>query len=119
MAINTNRLYDSKALRFGTATSSASFQQIFLDCLLKTIEDVNNYTGMDVDVPEDVYTDIDLDNKYYTVISTGLDYHLQDSNLFTTNVKSDIEAIYTRAKREAQHLYLSGIDMGVRFGTLS
>jgi len=119
MAINTQRLYDAKAIKFGTSVESETYMAAFLEALLKTCTDLQNFTGMPITSPSDVLTDVAIASEYYSVISYGLDYYIQDTNLFTANPIPDAEDRFFRAKKEAQRLYLTTQDPGVRFGTLS
>jgi hypothetical protein len=118
MAINTQRLYDAKAVKFGTSVESETFMSVFLESLLKTCTDLQNFTGMPITSPADVLTDVAIAAEYYSVISYGLDFYLQDSNQFTANPIPDAEDRFIRAKKEAQRIYLQTQDLGVRFGTL-
>ena len=118
MAINTQSLFDAKAIKFGTSAGSATYNAVFMEALTKTLTDLQNFTGMACTVPDDVATDITIDAKYYSVVSAGIDFYLQDSNMFTANPIPQAEDRFIRFKKEAQRLYLSGVDMAVRNGTL-
>lgn len=119
MAINTQRLYDAKAIKFGTSVESETYMAAFLEALLKTCTDLQNFTGMPITAPADVLTDVAIASEYYSVMSFGLDYYIQDTNLFTANPIADAEERFFRSLRQAQRLYLTTQDMGARFGTLS
>lgn len=116
--INTQQLFESKAMRFGTATTSTTFQRAFIEALFKTLIEFTNFTGLAVESVQDVQTDIALDTKYYNAISTGLDFFLQDTNLFTANPVEDAWERFKRACKPAQRVYLQSIDITPRFGTL-
>lgn len=118
MAINTQTLFDAKAIKFGASAGSETYNSVFMEALTKTLTDLQNYTGMTCTVPAEVATNITLDAKYYSVVSAGLDFYLQDSNMFTANPIPEAEDRFIRFKREAQRLYLSGVDMESKFGTL-
>jgi hypothetical protein len=118
MAINTQSLFDAKAIKFGVSAASETYSSVFMESLTKTLTDLQNFTGMTCVLPDDVATDITLDAKYYSVVSAGLDFYLQDSNMFTANPIPQAEDRFIRFKKEAQRLYLSGVDMAVRNGTL-
>jgi hypothetical protein len=118
MAINTQRLYDAKAVKFGTSVESETYMSTFLEALLKTCTDLQNFTGMPITAPADVLTDVAIASEYYSAISYGLDFYLQDSNMFTANPIPDAEDRFFRSKKEAQRMYLQTQDLGVRFGTL-
>jgi hypothetical protein len=116
MSINTQRLLDAKAIKFGTSVESETYMSAFLEALLKTCTDVQNFTGMPITSPSDVLTDVSIGAEYYSVISYGLDFYLQDTNLFTANPIADADGRFQRSMREAQGLYLQSIDTNVRFG---
>jgi hypothetical protein len=116
--INTQRLYEAKAVRFGTAVTSLTFQAAFLESLYRTLTELANSTGMTVALVEDVATDVALDSKYYNAVSTGLDFYLQDTNLFTANPVEDAWQRFQRECAKAQRMYLQSIDLTPRFGTL-
>jgi hypothetical protein len=118
MSINTQSLYDAKGIKFGVSAGSDTYNTLFMEALIKTLTDLENYTGMDITIPEDVATDIAIDAKYYSAVSAGIDFYLQDSNMFTANPIPQAEERFIRQMRQAQRMYLSGIDLGVRFGTL-
>ena len=119
MSINTQRLADAKALKFGTSNASDTYQSVFMESLLKTLTDLQNFSGMAVTIPADIATDITLDQQYYSAISYGLDFYLQDSNLFTANPIPDAEGRFQNALKIAQRLYLDTTDQNIRFGTLN
>lgn len=116
--INTQTLADAKAAKLGTSSAGSTYGVIFMDSLTKALTDIQNFTGMTCAIPADVSENIALDSKYYSVVSFGLDFYLQDSNLFTANPIPDAEARFEKAKKEAQRLYLSGINLNARMGTL-
>lgn len=116
--INTQQLYEAKALRFGTSTESRQFQLAFMESLHRTLIALANFTGMDVTLVASLETDVALDNKYYNAVSTGLDFYLQDTNLFTANPVEDAWRRFERACGEAQRVYAQSIDTTPRFGTL-
>jgi hypothetical protein len=116
--INTQTLADAKATKLGTSPAGATYMAVFMESLTKTLTDLQNFTGMVCAIPADISENIALDSKYYSVISFGLDFYLQDSNLFTANPIPDAEDRFFRAKKEAQRLYLSGITLNTRLGTL-
>jgi len=118
MAINTQTLFDMKAIKFGVSASSETYNSMFMESLTKTLTDLQNFTGMMCVIPADIATNITLDAKYYSVVSAGLDFYLQDSNMFTSNPIPEAEDRFIRFKKEAQRLYLSGIDTEPKFGTL-
>ena len=118
MSINTQSLFDAKAIKFGTSAGSETYNSVFMEALTKTLTDIENFTGMTCPIPGDVATDVAIDAKYYSVVSAGIDFYLQDSNMFTANPIPQAEERFIRAKKEAQRLYLSGTDQQVRFGTL-
>jgi ribulose 1,5-bisphosphate carboxylase large subunit-like protein len=118
MSINTQRLLDAKAMRFGTSAASTAFQEAFIEGLQRTLTDIQNFTGMTVTQVTSVSEDIDLDNAYYNAVSSGLDFYLQDTNLFTANPVADAENRFIRAMQVAQRVYKQSIDMTPRFGTL-
>jgi hypothetical protein len=118
MSINTQTLFDNKALKFGTSAGSETYNALFMEALTKTLTDLQNFTGMTCTIPADVATNITLDAKYYSVVSAGLDFYLQDSNMFTANPIPQAEDRFIRFKKEAQRMYLSGIDLKPKFGTL-
>jgi hypothetical protein len=120
MAINTQRLLDQKATKFGVSSSSEVYQSVFFESLYKTCADLQNYTGMTVDAPENAETDIDIDAKYYPALSAGIDFYMQDSNMFTANPIPEAESRFMRQMRMAQRLYLQSDDvtLNVRFGTM-
>jgi len=118
MSINTQELYDAKALKFGTSPDSATYSSAFLTALRRTITRLNNKTGQEIEVPEDFSTDIEADDSHYDAISLGLDYYLEDTHLFTTQpipVKRDE---FEMALRESQRVYLQTQDLNRAFGTL-
>lgn len=116
--INTQRLFEAKAVRFGTSVESLSFQQAFMESLYRTLTEIQNFTGMDVTLVEDLQTDVALDSQYYNAVSTGLDFYLQDTNLFTANPVEDAWQRFQRECAKAQRIYLQSIDTTPRFGTL-
>lgn len=118
MAINTQTMYDAKAIKFGVSAASETYQSVFLESLTKTLTDLANFTGMTCTIPADLATNMTLDAKYYSVVSAGIDFYIQDSNMFTSNPIPDAEDRFIRFKKEAQRLYLSGLDLEVRNGTL-
>lgn len=120
MSINTQRLLDAKAVKFGVSASSETYQSVFLESVYKACADLQNFTGMTVEAPADTATDIDIDAKYYPAVSAGIDFYLQDSNMFTANPIPEAEARFERQMKIAQRLYLSGsdVDLQARFGTL-
>jgi hypothetical protein len=119
MSINITRLYDAKAIKFGVSTTSATFNTVFMECLYKTAIDIVNFTGMTIVPPDESSTDISIDEKFYQVISAGLDFFIQDTNMFTANPIPDAEQRYVRAKKESQRLYQQSIDMTPKLGTLT
>lgn len=116
--INTQTLADAKALKLGTSSASETYGVLFMESLTKTLTDIQNFTGMTCAIPADVSENIALDSKYYSVVSAGVDFYLQDSNLFTANPIPDAEDRFIRAKKEAQRLYLQSITLNARMGTL-
>jgi len=116
--INTQQLFEAKAVRFGTSAESTSFQQAFLESLYRTLTEIQNFTGMAVTLVADVQTDVALDSKYYNAVSAGLDFYLQDTNLFTANPVEDAWQRFQRECAKAQRLYMQSIDVYARFGTL-
>jgi hypothetical protein len=118
MAINTQRLLDSKAIRFATSVDSLTLQKVFLEALYRTVIDINQFTGMEITLPNSVEEDVDMDEKYYAAVSCGIDFHMQDTNLFSANPIIDAEVRFRNAMKAAQRMYYSGIDMNARFGTL-
>ena len=118
MAINTQTLFDAKAIKFGVSAGSETYNSVFMESLTKTLTDLSNFTGMTCVIPGDVATNITIDAKYYSVVSAGLDFYLQDSNMFTSNPIPEAEDRFIRFKKEAQRMYLSGLDLEVRNGTL-
>jgi hypothetical protein len=118
MAINTQTLFDAKAIKFGVSAGSETYNSVFMESLTKTLTDLSNFTGMTCVIPGDVATNIAIDAKYYSVVSAGLDFYLQDSNMFTSNPIPEAEDRLIRFNKEAQRMYLSGLDLEVRNGTL-
>lgn len=118
MSINTQRLLDSKAIRFSTSVNSDTFQKVFLEALYRTVSSINSFASMTVALPNSIEEDVALDEKYYNAVSCGLDFYMQDTNLFSANPQIDAEARFMRALREAQRMYYLGVDLHVRFGTL-
>jgi hypothetical protein len=116
--INTQQLFEAKAVRFGTSAESTSFQQAFMESLYRTLTEIQNFTGMAVTLVTDVQTDVALDTKYYNAVSSGLDFYLQDTNLFTANPVEDAWQRFQRECSKAQRLYAQSIDTHPRFGTL-
>lgn len=118
MSVNTQSLFDAKAVKFGVSAGSDTYSTLFMEALIKTLTDLQNYTGMAVEIPEDYTTDVDVDAQYYSVIASGIDFYLQDSNMFTANPIPEAEARFRGQLRIAQRLYYDGEDMTPRFGTL-
>lgn len=117
--INTQDLFDAKALKFGTSTESETYSNAFMFALRRTLNRLRNKTGMTVTTPGDVETDIDIsDDDYLDVVSIGVDFYLEDTHLFTTQPIPELEGRFERALREAQRVYLSGETLNSRFGTL-
>lgn len=116
-AVDTTRLLDAKAIKFGTSTSSTTYQAAFQECLQKVLVKISNFTGYPLVLVTDLSTPV-MDDVYYSVLSSGLDFYLQDTNLFTANPVPDAEDRFYRDLKEAQRVYLSTQDMHVRFGTL-
>jgi hypothetical protein len=120
MSINTQRLLDAKAIKFGVSAAAETYQSVFLEAVYKTCADLQNLTGMTVEAPADTATDIDIDAKYYPAVSAGIDFYLQDSNMFTANPVPDAEDRFLRAVKTAQMVYLRDdvTNLNVKFGTL-
>lgn len=118
MSINTQRLFEAKAKKFGTSIGSVDFNAIFLDALQSTLRDVENDCLISTTQIEDIQTDIDLDDAYANVVGAGLDFYLQESHLFTVQSLGDVAAIYERAKASARHTYLDSLDLKPRFGNV-
>ncbi len=116
MSINTQTLFDAKAAKFGTSTSSSTFLALFLDAVNRTLVDIQNEVLIPTTQIEAVETDVDLDGKYRTVVEAGIDFYLQDSHQFATQPIPDVEGRYVRAKKVASRVYLSGLTLSPKFG---
>lgn len=119
-SINTQTLFDNKALKFSVSSGSTTYQQLFMESLTKTLTDMQNVSGMPAlaALPTDISTDIALSPQFYSVISAGLDFYLQDSNVFTANPIPDAEARFQRALAVTSRIYRDSQPMYIRFGNL-
>lgn len=119
MSVNTQELYDAKAIKFGTSPDSTTYSSAFLSSLRRVITRLNNKTGQSIEVPESFDEDVDCDEGHYDTISIGLDYYLEDTHLFTTQPVPVKRAEFEDALRESQRIYYETLDMNRGFGTLT
>jgi hypothetical protein len=76
MSIRTQDLFEQKASAFGAATNSQRFTSDFITAVNRALADIQLLALISTSSIEDIETDIDLDAKYETVLSVGVDYHL-------------------------------------------
>lgn len=89
-----------------------------MEAMYKTLADIQNHTGLAITSPTDTATDIDIGTAYYPAVSFGIDFYLQDSNMFTANPIPDAEARFIRAMKVAQRVYLQTLDLESKLGPL-
>ena len=102
MAINVQSLYDSMKARFGAGAVDETFQEIYFDAWKQVKADLEIECNIDFDAPEAMVSDLDLDAKYHTVISTGLMYHISTHGQWIIEDSGNFDRRYTKAKGLAQ-----------------
>ena len=123
MAINTQALLDQKASAFGAPSNSSRFTADFMNAVNRTLADMKLLSNLDTTPITDVQTDIDLDEKYESVLSVGVDYHLLMIGQQSQMDKRDTYTMYRDMLKTAQMEYFrdAGDDgtLSVKLGDLS
>jgi len=102
MAINVQALYDSMKARFGADSIDETFQEIYFDAWKQVKADLEIECNLDFDVPESMTPDLSLDERYHTVVSTGIMFHIASHGQWLIEDSSNFESRYARAKKVAQ-----------------
>ena len=102
VAILSQVLYDSKVAKFGANASEERFLDVFIEALHSVKADMEIECNIDFEPPEELDTNISLDDKYWTVLSLGLDYHISSCGEWTLEDTTTVERRYNRAKKLAQ-----------------
>ena len=76
MSINTQGLFDQKAAAFGAPRNSGRFTSDFITAVNRALSDIQLSALIDTTPINDVESNIALDEKYESVLSVGVDYHL-------------------------------------------
>ena len=119
MAINVQSLFDSMKARFGAEHASDKFQEIYFDCWRQVKADLEIECGLDFDAPEGMTPDLSLDAKYYTVISTGIMFHIATHGEWLIEDASKFETRYNNAKKFATMARMKDDSALTRLGDLS
>ena len=108
MSINTQELFDQKAIKFSTGAESDAFTTAFFYAITRVIGDLNSTrvgSGLGIDtVPDDFNTDIDCDAQYFGVVSAGVDLYLKDTGEWGQQTRQEAESIYAIQLGRAQAL---------------
>jgi hypothetical protein len=116
MAISTQALYDWKRSKHGVAANSDAFRMAFDYALSRIKEDlVSPAVGLDdFDVPGDLSEDIEIDGKYFGVVSDGIDRYLSETGQWGMENYEVIYARYDKALARAHTLLMTDTDVHTR-----
>lgn len=120
MSIEVANLLTQKARKFGASETSADFQQIFLDAVNYTLDDIDERCGLSTDAATSVDDTIDLDEQEFgLVLAMGIDFYIADHGEWTTQNVDGLQGRYERKLSYVQMNYLRSLDLGAKFGDLS
>ena len=119
MSIRTQTLFDSKRAKFGADAATTKFLNVFMDALRSVKGDVEIQCRLDFDVPDNLREDIDLDEKYYPMISLGIDFHICTHGEWLLDDSTVVERRYLLAKRTARMAAMHDAATTGKLGDLS
>lgn len=76
MSINTQTLFDQKALQYGTGASTTRFSADFIQAVNRALSDFVILVGPAPAAITAVSQDVDLDAKYEPTLSFAVDYYM-------------------------------------------
>lgn len=101
-----SQMYNDKLQRTGAQSSEVTFTNAFVAAANNVITDMGNRTGESPTIVADTDGDPTLDEKYWTVLSAGIDYYLTVQSEWRIESKDDLYALYQQKLAEAGSLYL-------------
>lgn len=102
MSIRTQSLFDSKRAKFGAEAATTKFTNVFFDALRSVKGDMEIKCLLDFDVPGNLRTNIELDEKYWSVVSLGLDYHICTHGEWLLDDPTTVDRRYKQALKTAR-----------------
>lgn len=108
MALNTQKIFDVLASKYGATSSNTSFTQWFFMSMARVGVDLaSDKVGISVDMPEENDTNIDLADAYLNVVIDGLNKYIQESGMWGNDDPQYLDGKYERSLKRAHTYYCS------------
>lgn len=107
MAINTQTLFDQKALQYGTGVSTTRFTADFIQAVNRTISDFRSRLNITASTISSLSTNIEIDAKYEPTFQFGVDYYLLSVGGYNNREQGNVFQQYRESMRFARHMRTS------------
>lgn len=107
--INTQTIYDRLAIEFGVRGNSDRFEQTFFSALTSVCSDLASRSFLEVEVPDSMEANIDIESKYYGAMYKGLLFYINNAQEWNVTPKGDTQGDYELSLRRAQSMTLDDL----------